>query len=133
MLGFGVGAAEVGLDEEAHEETGQRSEIDQVEVDGERLAGGVNAGHVLVLGAVDDPVNGVSVVVRVEDALCEVLVVSSDRSRGVRLLCRDDGGTRYGDVLCEPLVTSCAVDKLPQESKRWASRGRKDRRSGLSN
>lgn len=129
VLSLGVCAAEVGLDKEAHEEASKRGEVDQVEVYGESLTRGIDAGNVLVLGAVHDPVYGVSV--GVEQALYRVLVVHSVRSRNVRLMRRNEGGAGHGNVLCKTLITGCAVDKLPQESESWASRSGQHCRSGF--
>lgn len=125
VLGVGLVRTEVALDEEAHEQTGQWGEVDEVEVDGKGLAARIDARDVFVLRAV----NGSSL----SSMLNRVLSVlfSSKVSMGRR------GSIGSKDILRKTLVTSGAVDPLLQESEAGTGgggdSGGSDRRRDRSN
>lgn len=110
LLGVRRGAAQVGFEEEAHEEDGERCEVDQIDVDGESLAGGVDARNGLVLSAVEGLLD---CLVRVEEVMDRVVGrnrLSSNDLLLLLLLANWNRLTRDGDVLSETFVTSCAVN-----------------------
>lgn len=106
VLDVGVRAAEVRAHEEAGEEEGQGEEVENVQPDGERLAGGVHAGEGAGLQGV-----------------ANFLVVQS----GLHGLCAVDtekGAVRVGDVPSDALSASGAKGQFLQPGQRVARAAR---------